>query len=156
MENFNCLCEMFNTMKLEVTVGDTEMSLTDIVSEDICPLAFHSAYAYMITLINGGWFNWVGYNDHVIVHCPSPEGITMHVKAPKKELPQAITVEVIKANDTCYKKYARGKSFKFDFKDAFLYKLLDHITTCFPVMKSIDGRFECRIDDTLVKGRMQL
>ncbi|MFH1379697.1 MAG: hypothetical protein ABII23_05415 [bacterium] len=156
MDTFNRLCKLYNEMKLEVSIDGKNISWPDMVGNNVCPLAFHSVYAYMKTVSRGGWFNWVDYAGHVIVHCPSPEGIAMHVKAPDTKVGNKIVVEVIKTDPECYKSYAIAHQFVFDFKEGyeFHYKAIDRMLSGFPLEQG--ETCACTIDGKDVHCRMKL
>lgn len=135
MSEFKKICKFCNSTNVNFLNGDKRFALKDILPDGVCPLVFHSVYPYMLTLSTGGWFNWVDYNEHVIVNCPSPNGIAMYVKAPRGKLQDFIEIEVMQQNDKCYMEYELRKVFRFNTssKDMlylnFLYRIIPLIIT---------------------------
>ncbi|MBU0477578.1 hypothetical protein KKC91_03300 [bacterium] len=125
MQDFKNICKFCNEIKLNLVCGGKEFVLGDILPDNICPLAFHSIYPYIITLSKGGWLNWVGHDEHVIVNCPFGRGVAMYVKAPSLKSQQYLEVEVMKIreNNECYKGYVLKKVFQFNISDENMFKL---------------------------------
>lgn len=159
MQDFKPICKLYNRIKLSVDIGHKKFMLKEILPENVCPLAFHSVYPYLVTLLNGGWFDWVGHDEDVIVNCPSPEGVAMYVKTPSGDSPIRIKVEVMKKNDNCYKGYALKDTFIFNFNDEtiFKFKLLDRIIP-FIFSKEINNgeqnELSCNIDGEKIRCRI--
>jgi hypothetical protein len=66
----------------------------------------------MRTLAAGGWFNWVGHGERVIVHCPAPGGVTFLVGQALDSRRLAITAEIRDAGTACPMKYGKGQQFE--------------------------------------------
>ena len=160
MKNFRPLCKLYNQLNLKLYIDSKKYSLADILGKDVCPLLFHSIYPYLNTILNGGWFNWVPYNQSVIVNCPSPEGIATCLKARLANLPNPIEVGVIKASPSCYKGYQPANTFifNFDHKNKINFRILDSLIPYLvnenkdnnranEFFYNIDGRqIHCRLD----------
>lgn len=129
MQDFHSLCKLYNGIKINLIYGNKKIALDEILPDNFCPLAFHAIYPYMLTLVKKGWFNWVDYDEHVIVNCPSPCGIAMHVKSPSINSPNQIEAEVIKKNKNCYKSYEERYSiiFNFEKENIYKFKILDQL-----------------------------
>lgn len=151
VRDFRDICKFCNETKLNFLYKDRKITLHGILPDAFCPLAFHSVYPYMVTLLKGGWFNWVGYKEHLVVNCPSSEGIAMYVKASTKGLPNILEVEIKKKNSICYKKYDYKEIFSFNFnhENAIKFKLL---ATAIPFIinryrdNTQRNEFACNID----------
>lgn len=133
IQGFEGICQDCNSTKLKIVYRwedkEEEKYLTEILPKGFCIMAFQSIYPYMQTLVNGGWFNWVNYGEHVIVNCPSPEGIAMYVKSLNAGSPHKFEIEVIKDRYQCYKRYSVKDRFPFVFdeKSAFIYEMFYRI-----------------------------
>lgn len=132
-QNFQNICRNYNSLKLKIKYNwrnnEKEITLMDILPENFCILAFHSVYPYMKTLFAGGWFNWVNYNEYVIVNCPAPEGIAMYVKPTNNNAAGNFQLEIMKNSCKCYKRYNLKESFILNYSGENLLKceMLDRI-----------------------------
>lgn len=138
MQSFDNICRSCNSVKLKIKYRwkdkeEEEITSQDILPKNFCILAFHSIYPYMQTYFTGGWFNWVNYNEHVIVNCPHPEGIAMYIKSINKNSSSVFRVEVMKNSCKCYKRYSLRDSFYFNFNEenVLRYGMLDKIIPFF-------------------------
>ena len=159
MSDFKSICELYNEFALDISCEDKKIALKDILSSEVCPLIFHSVYPYMVTLASGGWFNWVNYDEHVIVNCPSPEGIAMYVKAPSGDKPNLIEVEVMKDSQACFKGYKIKDKLTFNFNEEnkVNFKLLDNLIS-FVSDKNINNKeineLCCEVEGKRMRCRM--
>lgn len=117
MNDFKQICKFCNEIKLSLRYRDKTIILSDILSNNLCPLAFNSIYPYMLTLSTGGWFSWVNYKEAVIVNCPAQEGIAMYVRVSAKGPSIAVEAEVMKKNENCHKRYNLKDNFIFTFNE---------------------------------------
>ena len=132
-QNFDCICKSIDSVNLEFIFDEGKITLREIIPDNFCVLAYHSVYPYMYTLFNGGWIDWVNYDEHVIVNCPHPEGIAMYVKGSFKHPSKNITIEVVQKSSKCFKKYELGEEFYFHFteENALNFNMLDKIVPYF-------------------------
>lgn len=165
MQNFDNICPKYNSLKLKIKYRwkgkKEELSLEDILPGNFCILAFHSVYAYMTTLFTGGWFNWVNHEEHVIVNCPSPEGIGMYVKSPHNNQSVDFQIEVMKNSCNCYKKYKLKDRFDFNFSgdNALKYEMLDKVIPFFGRFSSNDcclKDFSCMYQGDIIPFQLEL
>ena len=129
MIDFCSICKIYNSIDLKVCFDGQKFGLMDSLPDRLCPLAFHSVYPYLHTLSSGGWFNWVNYDEHVIVNCPSPAGIAMYVKGPKRNGSDYLELEVIQSNEKCYRNYVLRDFvyFQFNKENAIKYRCLEKV-----------------------------
>ena len=144
-KDFTDLCKHCNTLRLTIRQGDSQNRVQDILPKGFCPLAFHSVYPYILTLNNRGWFNWVNYEEHVIVNCPHPQGVAMYVKGSYEEPSREVEIEVMKKSDACSLEYRVGDRFRFEGDDETMRKLamLDNLVPYFNTEWSAAREFRC-------------
>lgn len=114
MITFDDICRHYDRISISFQKENEKNIRRIALPDSICPLAFHSAYAYILTLAHGGWFNWVGHNDHVIVNCPSPDGIVMRVEKPAQDSPQKVKIKVVRKKKHCCRGYEAGDFLSLD------------------------------------------
>ena len=154
MQNFDTLCHKYNPgclkIKYRIDNKSGEISSADLLPQGFCLLAFHSVYPYMYTYFRGGWFNWVNYDEHVIVNCPHPQGIAMYVKTDAKNKNKFV-VEVMRAEGDCLKGHRVENNFTFDFnpEKGLFFALLDSYVSFFGV-KSPQTKFSCEYNSKRV------
>ncbi|MBF0624371.1 MAG: TIGR04076 family protein [Magnetococcales bacterium] len=125
-------CRRFNRLSLRMRLdgpgGRQSLTLAEILPGGLCPLAFHAIYPYVLTLARGGWFNWVGFDEHVIVHCPASQGVAFHVKAPGPGAADGVVAEVLRTRGEVPCGYPLGRSFTLAAPGPAL-AALDHCLT---------------------------
>ena len=137
MNQENSICTSCNIDNLEVTCGDESFNAKDVLPEGLCFLNFHQIFPYIKTLTSGGWFNWVGHDEHVIVKCPSMKGIATHVKAPTKTEPDVLECEVMEEKSgQCFRGHKMGDKFRFDIRVENL-KRLETLHNLFPDLMNV-------------------
>ncbi len=145
--DFNIFCQKYNAgrirIKCRIDNETREISAEDLLPQGFCLLAFHSVYPYMYTYFRGGWFNWVNYDEHVVVNCPHPQGIAMYVKTNVKDKNKFV-VEVMRTEGDCLKVHRVENNFTFDFnvEKGLFFALLDSYVSFFGV-KSPQTKFSC-------------
>ncbi len=120
------VCELCNC-SCEIRFNSEKISSNELLPKDLCLLAFHSIFPYLLTLSKKGWFNWVGHREHVIVNCPSTQGISMYVKSSSNKNENIYEAEIMQTRGKCAKGHQLGDvfSFKFDSDYKLKYELLD-------------------------------
>ena len=169
MIDFCNLCKFYNSIDIKVSIDGKKFGLMDSLPDRLCPLVFHSVYPYLHTLSSGGWFNWVNYDEHVIVNCPSPEGIAMYVKGPKNKGSDCLELEVIQSNKKCFRDYALRDFvyFQFNKENAIKFKCLEKALSFveFQGIKHEDPQvciskelteFSLTVDDNWVKFNLEV
>ncbi|KKR03873.1 MAG: hypothetical protein UT30_C0017G0012 [Candidatus Uhrbacteria bacterium GW2011_GWF2_39_13] len=131
----SCTCGSF-----KLNGNGTVREMKDILPENICPLLFHSVYAYILTLVNGGWMNWVGHETHVIVNCPYTNGVAVYVKG--NNVPHTIEIELIKTG-VCPKAYKLGQAFIFSTRPENML-LMSMIEKAFPDILIFSEENKCQ------------
>jgi len=117
------ICTECNIDKLNVNLDSGSFDAKETLPEGMCFLAFHQVFPYIRTLTTGGWFNWVGHNEHVIVKCPALNGIAVEVKAPAKNEPNVLECQVIEKRGPCFRGHDMDEQFRFDISEINLERL---------------------------------
>lgn len=119
------LCEYTCEIKLSTESFNSD----ELLPNNLCILAFHSIYPYLLTLTNKGWFNWVSHREQVIVNCPSIYGISMYVKSSSHTDENSCEAKIMRTRGDCPNGHQLGETFLFNFdpNNKLKYELLDKV-----------------------------
>ena len=113
----------YSNENYSINYDEIQFYLSDVIPSNLCLATFHSIFPYIFTLKNGGWFNWVNHNEHVIVNCSSLTGAAVFIKKPSKNTQGKLSVEVMKVGSPCQYNYKLGQTFVFNVDEKNLTKL---------------------------------
>jgi len=91
------------------------MSLTSILSIDICPFLLYLSYPYYETFHAGGFFPWVKNQNTVIVQCPHKNG-AVEIEIRRRSINNNVEIhgEIIKVKGECIWACKEGMTVEFD------------------------------------------
>jgi uncharacterized repeat protein (TIGR04076 family) len=157
MKQVKAICTSCNIETLDVTCDNESFNAKETLPEGLCFLAFHQIFPYIRTLTSGGWFNWVGHDEHVIVKCPAVDGIAVHVKAPNKNEPEILESQVIEKQGPCFRGHKMHDRFRFDVSKKNLERL-EVLFDLFPDLmnstfsRKATGTMQARFSDEKVRS----
>ncbi|GAB4353641.1 MAG: hypothetical protein Kow0099_37890 [Candidatus Abyssubacteria bacterium] len=148
-------CEEFLSLRVRVTDefgrcprghhrGD-QFSVSTVLHEKCCPLAFHAIYPYYLTLVHAGRFEWVRKGDCVKVQCPKADGVVMGVRPVRQAGlgESAVKVEVLEVKGSCPKNCEPGDTFDIDSnQQPFCFQAMAGLIP-FRMILEKDWRYSC-------------
>jgi len=132
-------------------VGE-ELDFEYATPSNLCMHAFHVVYPYYLTLLNGGWFRWVGHDKGVVVQCPNPNcSLVMQIGRRQTVEGATIVVEVIGRKGECPRGHRIGQL--FDVKESSLRLCPRLFDAIYPYVNllSFGQRPECLENEVLIR-----
>jgi len=95
----------------------------DLLPEGMCIHAFHSIYAYCLSLTYDAVFSWMRDvdKDAVLAQCPHPKN-TIFMEAKRYQLDEVkkkVEVTITEAGDNCGCKHKPGQKYRFNLGDDY-------------------------------------